>query len=73
MNEPAKKDPAATRFAIISLSRLVGALAVIAGLPMYSGKLPPSPILGVVLIMAGLAAFFYLPRVLSNRWRSPPE
>ncbi len=66
-------DPAAARFAVISLARLAGALGVLLGLPMVAGNLPPSPALGIVLVIAGMMGFFFLPKLLARRWRSPPE
>ncbi|MXO62461.1 hypothetical protein [Qipengyuania oceanensis] len=66
-----EKDPAASRFAIITLARLAGALCVVFGMPMVSGRIGDSPALGIALILVGLAGFFFLPKYLARRWRSP--
>jgi len=64
-------DPARARFIALSLLRLGGAIAVLAGLVVQQGERAVPRELGWVLIGAGLVAVFVLPQVLARRWRSP--
>ena len=67
------KDPAANRFAVLSLIRLASALCVVLGMPLVAGRIGNSPPLGIALILFGLLGFFFVPKMLARRWRSPPE
>ena len=63
---------ARTRFLIISLLRLMGALMVMFGIVIASERiasLPPA--LGYALIAAGFLDLLLVPRLLARRWRSP--
>ena len=66
-------DPAAARYWMLQLMRLGGVLLVIAGAMMIGGRLPAPPVLGYGLLLAGMFEFFFLPRMLAKRWKSPPE
>lgn len=69
-------DPAAARFALLQLVRLAGALLVLTGALVLSGKVEWLPRLpdaaGYAFVAAGLGVFFALPLVLARRWRSRP-
>ncbi|MCC6941905.1 hypothetical protein [Novosphingobium sp.] len=69
-------DPAATRFAMLQLARLSGALLVLLAVLVIAGKTPAW--LGTIpkeagygLAALGLFEFYALPRFLARRWRSP--
>lgn len=67
-----ERDPAAGRFAILSLARLAGALFVGLGLVVSAGRLPSlSPAMGWPLVLGGVALFLLVPRALARRWRTP--
>jgi hypothetical protein len=64
-------DPAAARYLWITLSRLAGLLAVIAGLVISTRSAPGANVwLGLVLSVGGLAWSVLVPRALIRRWRS---
>lgn len=65
-------DPARTRFFILALLRLAGAVAIMAGLVIAAGRFPDLPrSAGVVLTLIGALDFALVPRLLARRWRSP--
>lgn len=66
-------DPAAARFWMLQLMRLGGVMLVVAGALMIGGRLPAPPVLGYGLLLAGVFEFFFLPRMLAKRWKSPKE
>ena len=72
----APRDPVALRFAALQLVRLTGAVLVLLGALMTSGRvewlqaLPP--IAGYALAAIGLGTFFGLPAILAKRWKSKP-
>lgn len=70
------RDPAAARFFILQIVRLAGAVAVLLGVlvqadrpPVWLNALPSWT--GYVLALAGMIAFFALPKLLARRWKSP--
>lgn len=73
---PKATDPAATRFAVLQLVRLTGAVLAFVGVIIAAGKatwLPQLPeAAGYVLIAAGMIDFFVAPKVLAQRWKSKP-
>lgn len=72
-HDPAPKDPAIARFWMLQLMRLGGLLLVIAGIIIIAGKLPAPRGLGYGLFLLGAFEFFYLPRMLAKRWKSPEQ
>lgn len=64
-------DPAAWRFAVLSLVRLTGALFVAIGLAVSAGRFAVSPVVGWPMVLGGVALFLLVPRTLARRWRSP--
>lgn len=74
MAEPKpSNDPAVARFWMLQLMRVGGALLVMAGVLIASGRVPGPQVLGFGLLLFGMFEFFWLPRVLARRWKSPPE
>ena len=58
------------RFMILNLARLGGLALVMLGIAVARGKLGlPEPI-GWALAIAGLFGFFFLPPMLTKRWRN---
>jgi hypothetical protein len=70
----AQRDPAVARFAILQLVRLSGAVLLLLGVVLLSGKvawLPRLPdVIGYILIGVGMIEFFVVPLILAKRWRS---
>ena len=66
-------DPAVARFWMLNLMRLGGLMMVVGALVILSGRLPAPPILGYGLLIAGVFEFFFLPRMIGKRWKSPEE
>ncbi len=73
MNDPHKSDPAAPRFFALALTRFAGMFLAIFGIIITAGNSDLPVWLGYVLALAGLVSFFYVPKMLAKRWRSPPE
>ncbi len=73
MNE---RDPAAGRWAVLQVVRLVGVAMVVIGLLHQAGRFPPldgiPAELGYVLIGIGFVETFYMPLLLARQWKSPP-
>lgn len=64
-------DPARTRFFLLSLTRLGGAVLLMLGLVAASGRFAGVPRAGgILLVLAGAFGFALLPRLLARRWRS---
>ncbi len=66
------EDQARTRFFIISIARLIGAITVVVGLCIFIELIAAPRALGVALILLGFADFVFVPRFLSAQWRTPP-
>ncbi len=64
-------DTAKSRWAIIQVLRLSGAVFVAAGLAIMAGKIALPPAAGMVLAVIGLFDFAIAPLLLARRWRSP--
>lgn len=60
------------RFLIISTVRLSGVVFALLGLLIESGRIDLPRAIGWMLIAAGLAEVFLVPRLLARRWRTPP-
>lgn len=67
------RDPAAARFAIITIVRILGVCTIIAGILAHEGRLPVvvPPAAAYVLIALGIVATFILPALLIRKWRTP--
>lgn len=66
-------DPARTRFFIISIARLLGAVTVVVGMFIFLRLIEAPQAIGVALIVLGFADFVFVPRFLSAQWRTPEE
>ena len=64
----AERDPAAKRFWLIQLSRLVGAIMAVVGLLILGETIAAPAILGGVLVALGMVDFFLVPTFLARRW-----
>ena len=65
-------DPARTRFFIISAVRLAGAVVMLLGLVVASGRWEGwPPVAGIAAVLIGGFGFAIAPRLLARRWRSP--
>lgn len=69
-------DPAVGRYFALQVVRLSGALLVLLGVLVQAGKGPGPlsalpPLAGIVMALAGLWDFFFLPRIVARRWRTP--
>lgn len=76
MTEPSgtpdkNEDRARSRFFTLSLVRLAGAIAVMAGMLIAGGTAGAPVWIGYFLLVAGLAGFFVFPILLAKRWRTP--
>ena len=65
------EELAKKRWSILQLLRFGGALTVLLGIVVISGRLIDLPALGYVLLVAGAIGFFALPVTLAKRWKSP--
>ncbi len=66
-------DPAFGRYMMLNLVRIAGMLMVLAGVAIHYGKIDLSQVFAYVLAGAGLLGFFYVPRLLARRWRTPEK
>lgn len=64
-------DPAKSRYMILSLIRIAALLAVILGIAIARQIVDAPYGLGVALAVGGLLAFYFGPRQLARRWKSP--
>lgn len=69
-------DPAAGRFFALQAVRLSGAVMVLVGVmigtgraPSFLGGMPREA--GYVLAVLGMIEFFYVPRLLARKWKTP--
>ena len=70
------RDPAMGRYFALQAVRASGAVLVLLGVLVQAGKGPGPlaelpPLVGIVLALAGLWDFFFLPRIVARRWRTP--
>lgn len=65
-------DPARARFYIIAAVRLAGAVAMMVGFVIASGRWASMPMLaGIAIVVIGAFGFAVAPRLLARRWKSP--
>ncbi|MFD1610184.1 hypothetical protein ACFSCW_00055 [Sphingomonas tabacisoli] len=65
-------DLARTRFFILSLLRLSGAVLVMFGLVIAAGRFESIPkVAGTAMVLIGALDFALVPRLLARRWRTP--
>ena len=65
-----QRDPAAGRYFMLQLARFGGAGVALAGAMILAGRIAAPEAAGALLLIAGAAAFFFLPQLLARRWRS---
>ncbi|GAA4643145.1 hypothetical protein GCM10023115_11050 [Pontixanthobacter gangjinensis] len=71
-NGPSEEEALArNRFFMLSMVRLVGAIAVMTGLLIANGTAGAPVWIGYILLAAGMAGFFIFPLLLAKRWRTP--
>lgn len=58
------------RYGIMNAARLGGLVLVMAGIAIARGVVPLPYLLGVVLAVGGLLAFFFVPPLLARRWKA---
>lgn len=63
-------DPARARFAVMQLARLAGVALAIAGLMVLRQRIEMPQAAGWIMLVAGLADAFLVPRLLARKWRS---
>ena len=69
----ADEELAKKRFAVLSLTRLSGALMVALGLGIVSNGLFGLPkAAGYFVLVAGIIGFILMPLFLAKAWKSPP-
>ncbi|MFN3553602.1 MAG: hypothetical protein ACK4UL_10880 [Novosphingobium meiothermophilum] len=69
-------DPAAGRFMALQILRLCGAVLVLLGVMIGTGRGPAilaaiPDVAGYLLCVIGMIAFFWVPRLLARKWRTP--
>ncbi len=58
---------------MMAAARFAGVLLVVAGLAAALGEYDLSPWLGYALVLSGMIVFFWVPKFLAGRWRTPGE
>jgi hypothetical protein len=60
------------RFLVLNAARLGGLGLVLLGIVIARGALPLGVpwVVGVIIAVAGLLEFFFLPRLIARRWKS---
>ncbi len=61
------------RFMAIQMMRLAGAALILFGVLISGGKIDLPPLLGYVIVLAGIFDLLIMPRMLARRWRTPPQ
>ena len=69
--DPSAKDPAKSRFLVLQVMRLSGAVLAIFGLSILAGKIDLPRIAGVALFLVGLFDLLVFPMILIKRWKTP--
>jgi hypothetical protein len=65
------RDPAFKYFLLMQLGRFAGVAMVLLGLMALQAQIDLPGWAGYPLVLAGIAAFFLVPRHLARKWRSP--
>lgn len=66
------RDPAAGRWAIVTLVRIVAAAGAVFGLVLAARAPSWGPkVLGIAIVLSALSVMAIVPRALVLRWRSP--
>jgi hypothetical protein len=70
---PENEADARTRFFVIGATRLLGVAIVLVGMLAVAGRIGIPPPAGYAFIAFGLFDVFWMPLILSRKWRTPPE
>ena len=62
---------ARSRFMALNAIRVLGLVAVLAGIAIHYGKLALPEPLAYVLVIVGLIDFFLVPNLVARKWRTP--
>lgn len=72
MSDPDSDTLVRNRFLAISLLRVAGAVLILIGMVVMSGRfkiLPPG--VGLVMVLVGALDFAFVPLWLARKWRTP--
>ena len=72
MSDPDSDPLVRNRFLAISLLRIAGAVLILVGMVVMSGRfkiLPPAA--GIVMVLVGALDFAFVPLWLARKWRTP--
>lgn len=61
------------RFLALNLVRITGLILVLLGIAIAQGVVDLPRMVGIALALFGLYDFFYMPRLLARRWKSPDQ
>lgn len=73
MDNRSDDEQARNRWGAIQAARVGGVVMAILGLLIAEARIPGPAWAGYLLLAAGLAGVFLVPRMLARRWRSPPQ
>lgn len=65
------KDPAKSRFMVITAFRWFGVALILTGILISVGKIDLPVLIGPLFIVLGLFEAFVMPRNLARKWKSP--
>lgn len=71
MNRNDDEALARNRFLLLNLVRLSGLAMVLVALAIYFGRIDLPVVAAYVLGAVGIADYFFLPKLLAKRWRTP--
>lgn len=66
-------DVARNRFFMINAVRIAGMVTVLIGIAIHYRKIDLPEQAALPLALIGMAGFFFLPRLLASKWRTPGE
>lgn len=70
MSLPPEEVLARQRYVILNMVRIGGLAMLLVGVAIARGVVDGPYVLGVVLAVAGLLDFFFVPRLLARRWKA---
>ncbi|MBO0750150.1 MAG: hypothetical protein J2O44_06960 [Porphyrobacter sp.] len=73
MPEPVSDEDARTRWFVINMTRLVGAVIVVVGILGLRRVIAIPDIAAYAFIAFGLFDVFAVPQILARKWRTPPQ
>ena len=63
------RDPALAKFLLLNVIRIVGLLAVLAGIAGLGDRLPMPQWLAALAVIMGVGLFFIVPMFVARRWK----